>query len=130
MNTDLDIALKDSAFKLWDGDYAVLKVDDKEVKTDYFMISKDSEETTLILSDKYYYEYSPFEEEKWFKLIEIKVSVPFQIVGFLAAISTAVANEGLTILIVSTFSKDYVLVRKETVNTVIHVLKKLGLTEL
>jgi hypothetical protein len=49
---------------------------------------------------------------KWFKLPEIKVSQPFVAKGFPEKVTGIVAGEGLNILIISTFSKDYALVRE------------------
>ena len=48
-----------------------------------------------------------------YKLIEFRPAVPFQTVGFLAKIAETIANEGMNILIVSTFSKDYIMIKEE-----------------
>lgn len=130
MKKELKQVLRDSSFVVNEKDYMVLKIDKNDVKPGYFMLTHDSDETTVILSDEFYDQYTPLAEEGWFKLIEIRVSIPFLSVGFLAEISTAIASCGLTLLIVSTFSKDYILVRKETASIAIDSLKQLGLSHI
>ncbi|NTU77606.1 MAG: hypothetical protein HGA90_07345 [Alphaproteobacteria bacterium] len=49
----------------------------------------------------------------WFKAFEIRCATPFLAKGFLAKIMGTVAAQGLNILIVSTFSKDYAFFREE-----------------
>ncbi len=65
-------------------------------------------------------------DEKWFKLFEIKVSMPFLAKGFLARVTKAIADEGLNVLVVSTFSKDYILVREESYDQGMEALRKVG----
>ena len=66
------------------------------------------------------------EEVKWFKLIEIKVSLPFLAKGFLAKITEVIAEKNLNVLVISTFSKDYILVYEETYEIAIEALKSAG----
>ena len=62
-----------------------------------------------------------------FALIRLRVDQPFQAFGFLASISSAIARRRISILIYSTFSFDYVLVRLRSLNTAVQELRKLGL---
>ena len=61
-----------------------------------------------------------------YKLIEFKPAVPFQTVGFLAKIAEVIANQGMNILIVSTFSKDYIMIKEELLEKGIQALKDTG----
>ena len=61
-----------------------------------------------------------------YKLIEFKPAVPFQTVGFLAKIAEVIANQGMNILIVSTFSKDYIMIKEELLEKGIQALKNTG----
>ena len=65
-------------------------------------------------------------EVKWFKLFEFKVSIPFLAPGFLAKISKTIADKSLNILIVSTFSKDYALIREEDFKVAVKALEEVG----
>ena len=61
-----------------------------------------------------------------YTLIALNVSIPFYSVGFLAAVSGAIAEKGLNILIVSTFSKDYILIKKSSEKIAVDALLELG----
>ncbi|MCX6812260.1 MAG: ACT domain-containing protein [Candidatus Berkelbacteria bacterium] len=61
-----------------------------------------------------------------YSLIALNVSVPFYSVGFLAAVSGAIAEKGLNILIVSTYSKDYILIKKSKQKIAVETLLNLG----
>ena len=56
----------------------------------------------------------------------MKVSLPFYAVGFLSTISSAIAEKGMNILIASTYSKDYIMVREEHLSKAKEVLLSLG----
>jgi hypothetical protein len=66
------------------------------------------------------------ELKRGFSLVEIKIATPFEGVGFLAAVARAIAEAGLNILIVSTFSKDYILLREDELGKGIEALKARG----
>ena len=65
---------------------------------------------------------------KWFKLIEFKITKPFICVGFLATISKTIADKGLNILLVSTFSKDYALVNEKNIESALKAFEERGFT--
>lgn len=103
------------------------------VKTDiiekpdiHFMVSKDKDEITVITQKENLKELSPLEIVGDYKLIEFKPAVPFQTVGFLAKISEIIANQRMNILIVSTFSKDYIMIKEEFTEKGIKALKNIG----
>lgn len=117
--------IKSSPIVVHKGRYAYLKGAQTKI-SDHFMISKDKDETTIVTEERNLKKTTFTEGVKWFKLFEVKVVVPFQAPGFLALISKTIADEGLNILIVSTFSKDYLLLREEDYLTAKKALKKLG----
>ncbi|MBI2581460.1 ACT domain-containing protein [Candidatus Woesearchaeota archaeon] len=107
------------------GRYAYLKMRKTPAGT-YFMVAKDSDEITIVAEEKQLGGLTYESAIKWFKLIEFRVAKPFVSTGFLAKISQAIAQRGINLLIVSTFSKDYVLVREERVNDTVAALRKAG----
>jgi hypothetical protein len=125
ISAELKNIIKDSLLVVHKEKYAYLKADKVPVGK-HFLISQDDDEITVVTTEAFVSSVPHSSDVKWFKLFEIKVSVPFLGVGFLAAISKAVAEEGLNILIVSTFSKDYVLVREETYEQALSSLQKIG----
>lgn len=46
--------------------------------------------------------------------------------GFLAKIAEIIANQGINILIVSTFSKDYIMIKEEFCEKGLQALKNVG----
>ncbi len=107
------------------GRYAYLKTD-KQILGDHFLISKDADEITIITEEKNVDTVNFSEATKWFKLFEIKAHVPFLTVGFIATITQAIAEKGLNVLVVCTYSKDYILIRDEGSNDAIQALKDIG----
>ncbi|MFH1188019.1 MAG: ACT domain-containing protein [bacterium] len=124
-NPTLDEIIKSSKVVVRAGRYAYLTANETTIKN-HFFISKDEDEITVITEEKNIPNVKYDKDVKWFKLIEIKVSLPFLAKGFLAKITKAIADENLNILVVSTFSKDYILVKEETNEIAIEALRKIG----
>ena len=91
------------------------------------MLAIDADEVTLVVDEKNVQNFHQSGEEKWFKMFEIKVAKPFYSVGFLAAISSEIAKSNVNIIIISTFSKDYVFVKENELNKTLDALLNLGL---
>lgn len=129
MTKQQDIAeiLKNSNITIWPGRYAMIKAEDYPGDLEYFFISKDDDETTIVLKEEKLRGVEYKDIQQWFKLIEIAVSMPFFAVGFLASVTTAIAQKGLNVLVISTFSKDYLLIREENNDTAVEALLQLGM---
>lgn len=119
--------IKQSSFIVHEGKYIYAKVSKAPRIDNHFLVSKDKDEITVVTEEKNLNELELIEKNKdFYLLIELKVSVPFYSVGFLATVSNAIAKEGMNILIVSTYSKDYILVRAEYIDKAIQGLISLG----
>lgn len=53
--------------------------------------------------------------------------LPFGLVGFLAKISKTLADENISIFVISAFSTDHILVKEKNLKKAISKLKNLGL---
>lgn len=124
-NMDLDDVIATSEVVVHDGRYAYLKADEEELN-DHFLISQDADETTVVTEEEHVDEVAYEDSVEWFKLFEIQVSEPFVATGFLATVTETVADAGLNILIVSTFSKDYALIKEEDWRAAADVLEERG----
>lgn len=124
-NPTLDKVIKSSPVVVHRGRYAYLISQEKELKN-HFLISQDNDEITIVTEEKNILNTKHEKAVKWFKLFEFKVSIPFLAPGFLAKISKTVADKGLNILIVSTFSKDYILIREEDCKVAINAFEDAG----
>lgn len=126
-NQILENIIKSSKVVVRHGRYAYLKAQEDAINN-HFFISKDDDEITVVTEEKNVSKIKYDESVKWFKLIEIKVSTPFLCEGFLAKITKAIADKNLNILVISTFSKDYILIREEACEIAIKALEKVGFT--
>jgi uncharacterized protein len=95
----------------------------------HFLVSQDSDEITVITKKDNIDKLDLIEKnEADYSLLEIKFSTTLNVVGFFAAASSSLAEEGISILAVSTYSKDYILVKEEDTEKAIQSLTKLGLS--
>ena len=124
-NPTLNKVIKSSKVIVHSGRYAYLKAQETAINN-HFLVSKDKDEITVVTEEANVPNVQYGEDVKWFKLIEIKVSLPFLAKGFLAKVTKTIAYEDLNVLVVSTFSKDYILVREETYEVAVEALKKVG----
>ena len=124
-DSDLQKVIESSEVAVHPGRFAYLKCEEKP-SGDHFLVARDSDEVTVVTEESRVSEVSYSDSTHWFKLLEVRVSQPFLAKGFLAKIAQTVAEQKLNILLVSTYSKDYVLVREESVEVVISALRSVG----
>lgn len=130
MDPKLQEIIRSSTFEIQAGIYIYCKVTQKP-SGDHFLISQDKDEITVVTTANKLKDLNLIERNKEnYKLIALNVSVPFYSVGFLATVSGAIAKEGMNILIVSTYSKDYILVKEHNLTRAKVALIKLGFKDL
>lgn len=123
---ELQEAIPKSIATVMKGTYVYVKTDIIEKQDIHFMVSKDKDEITVITQKENLKELNTLEVVGDYKMIEFKPAVPFQTVGFLAKIAEIIANQGMNILIVSTFSKDYIMIKEEFCEKGIQALRNIG----
>lgn len=131
MNEEIKNIIKASSFKVKQGTYIYAKVaENPAIEKEHFMVSRDEDEITVVTQEDNIGSLKILEKNKdSYTLIALNVSVPFYSVGFLATVSEAIAKEGMNILIVSTYSKDYIMVKKDCTDKAKSVLLGLGFIE-
>ena len=118
----------------------MVKVDSKEViisKEDYAIIKSDkpaggafaniidkNEITVIIKQDNLKEDFKDIQKD--FKLFTFNMVLPFTMTGFISKISTALAKESIPIFVISAFTTDHILIKKEYLNKSKKVLIKLG----
>ena len=123
---DLQEAIPKSIATVMRDTYVYVKTDIVEKTDNHFMVSKDKDEITVITKKENIKNLKVLELVGDYKLIEFRPAVPFQTVGFLAKIAEVIANKGMNILIVSTFSKDYIMIKEEFCEKGLTALKNIG----
>ncbi len=114
MTDDLKKIIESSTFTLHDGRFIVAKVKTAPLIDDHFMVSKDKDEITVVTREENLPKLDLIEKNKdFYVVLELKVSLPFYAVGFLAAVTGAMGSNGMNNLVISTYSKDYLFVREE-----------------
>lgn len=128
---ELKEILHNSTFHHVQGVFIYGKVENVPNLDNVFMISKDDDEITVVINQEYLNKLDLIEQNKDdYALIEIKVAVPFYAVGFLAAITSTIADKEMNVLVISTYSKDYILVRTEHMDMAKTELTKLGMKQI
>ena len=108
----------------WSESFAIVKA--KSVPKDFFAIIKDKSELTVVIEESKLNEVSAFGVEAGYKLLTFDMTLPFGMVGFLSRISTALADEKISILAFSSFSTDHLMVKQDDADRTKKVLRKLG----
>ena len=128
MDEKLRRIIEESSFKQIPGRYYYVKARTRP-NGSHFAVVEDGNEVTVI-TDRVNEIDVAGQNQTPYTLFALNISVPFYAVGFLAAVSSAIATKGMNILIVSTYSKDYILVAFDKTEIARSVLVELGFKEL
>ena len=134
MNFQIDKKLQEvincSWFTIDEGTYAYTKVTEIKNVKKHLIITQDSDEITVVTDIKNLKDLGNYERnaEDW-KLINIRCGNPFYCVGFLAAISSQTALNGLDITMTSTYTNDYIMCKQEELNKCTNLLISLGFSQ-
>ena len=127
MSSELQEIIKRSSFTVVDGQFVYVKVATISSISNHLMVAQDNDEITVVTREENLRELNILERNKdEYALVALNVSVPFYSVGLLATVSSAIANAGMNILIISTYSKDYIMVRVDNLFAAKEVLLSLG----
>ena len=80
---------------------------------------------TVIIKQGIISEENIVEIEKDWKLINFNIVFSFGLVGFIAKISQALADAGISIFVVSSYSTDHLLVKEKDLDKTLNVLEEL-----
>lgn len=127
MDEKLRKIIESSTFEVIPGKFIYAKVSKAPQINNHFLITNDKDEITVVTEENNLGELEIIEKNKdYWTLIALNISAPFYSVGFLATVSSAIAKENRDVLIVSTYSKDYILVQYDFLDGVKKVLLSLG----
>jgi len=130
MTNELKRIIETSTFEVISGNFIYTKVSTAPSIDNHFLVSKDSDEITVVTKEENLGELNILEKNKdYWALISLNVSAPFYSVGFLATVSNSIASQEMNVLIVSTYSKDYILVKTDLVGKAKDALLNLGFQE-
>lgn len=91
-----------------------------------FATIDDGKEITCVVEERELDFGNVVECEKGFRLFSFCGVLPFSLVGFIARVSSALAEEGVSIFVVSAFSTDHFLVKEKDFQKTVKALERLG----
>ena len=111
-----------------DHNFSVCQVEDYSIvnlNSEYSFIGKTDEEKSLVcITDEV--PANVIQRDDGWKAFRIQGVLDFSLIGILAKIAAALADNGISIYAVSTYNTDYVLMKKENYQKALDVLKALG----
>ena len=108
--------------KVLDGNYAVIQAR-KPITGAFANIQDKREITSVVKEDKV--PKDAIKIEKIWKIIKFNSILDFSLVGFISKVSTVLAKENISIFLISSYSTDYVLVKKENLEKAKKILEDL-----
>ena len=115
---------KNGKVYVWKETFAVVK--SKKTYSDAFTNIIDKNETTVIVDQSKFNEKDAIEIERDWKILTFDMVLPFGLVGFMAKVSQALADEKISIFAISAYSTDHILVKEKDLNKAIKKLENLG----
>ena len=116
--------LKNCTLNIWDGTYSVIQA--SAVPDDFVAIIKDHSELTVIAPTGQTPEDLILKEEKDWKFLSFATVLPFELVGFIAAVANVLAEEQISIFVLSSYSTDHIMVKTAHLDKAIKKLVGLG----
>ena len=111
-----------------DQNFSVCQVEDYSLvnlNSEYSFIGKTDEEKSLVcITDEV--PANVIQRDDGWKAFRIQGVLDFSLIGILAKIAAALADNGISIFAVSTYNTDYVLMKRENYQKALDVLKALG----
>jgi hypothetical protein len=116
--------LNNGSVHVWDQSFAMIR--SRRTHPEAFANIIDHNDITVIMDETKVDEEDVIEIQKGWKLLTFEMVLPFELVGFLATVSKAFAEEGIPIFAVSAYSTDHIFVREKDLPKAKEKLRTLG----
>ena len=121
---DAERFVRESTVRVSSELYAVAKC--AAAPREAFAVVRDAREITAVVVESGLDEVDAIESEPGWRVLTFDVVLPFDCVGFLARVSEALADAGVGIFVISSFSTDHVLVKDDAIDRACAALAALG----
>jgi hypothetical protein len=118
--------LQDCVVQISTDTYAVCRTD--RGHPDAFATVRDETETTVVIAEHRVDSLDASEVERGWKRLTFEVELPFDLVGFLATVATALADADVSVFVLSSYSTDHLFVSEAEVDAAVTQLEALGCT--
>ncbi len=127
---ELEDVIKLSWFSIEPGNYIYTSVKEIVFPEKHLMIINDGREITIVtLEENLPLLVSYISNKEQWRLLNIKCGNPFYCTGFIAFISSALAEEGIDIVITSSFSNDLIMVMEKDLENATAILLRIGFSK-
>ena len=122
--------LNNLKFRVLKGLYSVCRLNnDAEIsdwinKSEFYLITQTDCELSIVCFQENIPSAVKFEKD-W-KIITIDGKLDFSLIGIISKISSLLAENGISIFVISTFDTDYFMVKQENFDKTIELLKAIG----
>ncbi|MBI2548318.1 ACT domain-containing protein [Candidatus Woesearchaeota archaeon] len=128
---DVEAYFKNGKVYVWKETFVIVK--SKTTSPDAFVNIVDKNETTVIIDQlqcnkNQFLQKNAIAIEKNWRMLTFAMVLPFELIGFVATVSTALAQEKIPIMVISAYSTDHLMVKKSNLTRAIKTLEKLGCT--
>ncbi len=114
----------DGRVYVWKERFAIVKA--KKPHPEAFANIMDGKEITVIIDEAKIDEVDTLEMEPGWKLLTFDMVLPFNLVGFLAKVASALAKKSVSIFVISSYSTDHILVKENDLKNAKEALEELG----
>jgi len=115
--------MDENIIKVWKEDFAIVK--SKQFNKNAFANINDVNEISIIIDETKINVEDVIEIDKGWKLITFEIKLDFGLIGFISKISSALAEADISIFVISSYSTDHFLIKKEKLDKTLEILKKL-----
>ena len=130
MNPELAKMINDSNFAVDPENYLFVTVSAMPKPGSFRMVFQDAVETTVVCPESRLTELEVVAQNpKTYRLLRVNPSMPFYATGFTGAVTSAIGAANVNVVVLGTYSFDYVAVRQEQLEPAVAALEKLGLRQ-
>ena len=111
--------------------YAIIKA--KKLMPSAFAVICDGDEITVVIDQsrivkQHIIEVDSIEVDSDWRMLTFQIVLPLDLVGFLAEVSRVLADRGVSILALSAYSTDHILVKEKDIGEAVNGLVEMGFT--
>lgn len=116
---------QNSRIRVWPGTFSVIQA--RKPEPGHVMVFIDREEVTVVAATGAVASENIIREETGWKILTFDAVLPFELTGFLAAVTAGLAEAGVAVFAISSFSTDHLLVKEEKLEEALEALEKMGI---
>jgi hypothetical protein len=91
-----------------------------------FAVVDDGKETSIVINQSRISEADALAIERDWRIITFDAVLPFDLVGFLASVSNALAEVGVAVFVISAYSTDHLLIKELDLDKALAKLREVG----